>query len=134
MPATLDDVGSIVAALPEVAEGVRHGHRTWSVGTKGFAWERPLTKADIKRWGEAPRPADPILAVVTDDLADKEAVLAAGLPGVFTIPHFNGYAAVLIELRTVGKRALRALLEDAWLAAAPDALVEQHLASKRRRR
>ena len=65
-----------------------------------------------------------------DDLGEKEAVLAAGHRGVFTIPHFDGYAAVLIELRHVGKRVLRQLLEDGWAATAPAAL----LAERRPRR
>jgi hypothetical protein len=43
---------------------------------------------------------------------------------VFTIPHFDGYAAVLIELRTVTKRALRDALIDGWLACAPRELAE----------
>lgn len=132
MPATLDDVAAWVEALPEVTVGERHGRRTWFVGTKSFAWERPLTKADVKRWGDAPLPADPIVAVSVDDLAEKEAVLAEGATGVFDMAHFNGYPAVLIELGTVHKRTLRRLLTDAWLAQAPPKLAESHLASKRR--
>ena len=31
-------------------------------------------------------------------------MLASGPKGFFTIPHFDGYAAVLIELKVVGKR------------------------------
>jgi hypothetical protein len=134
VPATYDDVAATLAALPEVTIGERHGHRTWSVRNKAIAWERPFSKADLKRFGDEPVPQGDIVAVVTDDLADKEAVLAAETSGVFTIPHFNGYAAVLIQLRVVGKRALRELLIDGWMAAAPDALVDEHLASKERPR
>ncbi len=46
---------------------------------------------------------------------------------MFTIPHFDGYAAVLVQLQTIGKRALRALLLDGWLACAPARLAEQHV-------
>ena len=35
----------------------------------------------------------------TADLADKEAALAAHSDSFFTIPHFDGYRAVLIRLR-----------------------------------
>jgi hypothetical protein len=122
---TLDDVAQMALALPEVAEGERHGHRTWSVAGKGFAWERPFSKADIKRFGEVPPPDGPILAVRVEDLGEKEAVLAAQPTAFFTIPHFNGYAAVLIQLPRCGKKALRDALVDGWLACAPPKLAEQ---------
>ncbi len=130
--AGLDDVIEILGELPEVEEGTRHGQRTWLVGGKAFAWERPFSKADIKRFGDAAPPDGPILAVTVEDLGEKEAVLAAGTKGVFTIAHFDGYPAVLIQLRAIGKRALRAAIVDAWLARAPTGLAERYLAGKRR--
>src|SRR5437870_5596615 len=51
-------------------------------------------------------PDGPILAVRVEDLGEKEAVLAANLTGFFTIPHFDGYSAVLIQLKKVSKRTL----------------------------
>jgi hypothetical protein len=55
-------------------------------------------------------------------------VLAANLKGFFTIPHFNGYAAILIQLKAVSKKALREALTDGWLACAPANLTEPFLA------
>jgi hypothetical protein len=125
--ATLDDVAALVSTLPEVTEGERHGNRTWFVSGKGFAWERPFSKADVRRFGETVPPEGPIVALRVDDLDEKEAVLAAEPKGFFTIPHFDGYPAVLVQLRVVGKRALREAVVDAWLACAPPSLADAYV-------
>jgi hypothetical protein len=127
--ATIDEVARIALALPGVAEQDRHGNRSWSVASKTFAWERPYSKADIKRFGDATPPREPILAIRLDDLFEKEAMLAVGTKGVFTIPHFDGYAAILIELGAVPKRALKDAITDGWLACAPPAFAEEHIPS-----
>jgi len=128
---SVDEVARMALALPEVIEGERHGTRTWFVGGKGFAWERPFSKADIKRFGDASPPDGPILAVRMADLDDKEALLAVGLSGFFTIPHFDGYAAVLIQLKAASKPDLQAAIVDAWLACAPPRLANEYLDSER---
>jgi hypothetical protein len=125
--ASLEDVTGVISALPEVTEGERHGRRTWSVGGKAFAWERPFSKADIRRFGAEIPPEEPILAVRVDDLGEKEAVLAAGNAGFFTIPHFDGYAAVLIELRRATPDSVRDALTDGYLACAPAPLAQRFL-------
>jgi hypothetical protein len=128
---TMDDVAELASGLPEVTEGERRGNRAWSVRGKTFAWERPLTKADIKRFGEQTPPSGPIVAVGVGDLGEKEAILGAGTKGFFTMSHFDNYPAFLIQLDRVTKKALREALVDAWLACAPPALAEDY--SKRTR-
>ena len=129
--ATIDDVARMATGLPEVTDGDRHGNLTWFVSGKAFAWERPFSKADSKRFGDVPPPDGPILAVRVADLSEKEAVLAASPRGFFTIPHFEGFAAVLIQLRTVSNKALRDAVVDAWLACAPPKLADEYLGQQR---
>lgn len=125
--ASLEDVARIAATLPEVTQGERHGNRSWSVAGKAFAWERPFSKADIRRFGEAAPPDGPILAVRVDDLGEKEAVLAAHPEAFFTIPHFDGYPAVLVQLRKASTTELREAIVDGWLSCAPEHLTDGFL-------
>jgi hypothetical protein len=125
--ATIEDVALVARALPAVTEGERHGNLTWFVAGKAFVWDRPFSKADIKRFGDVTPPDGPILAVRVLDLADKEAVLAAHSQAFFTIPHFEGFAAVLVQLKKVGRKSLREAIIDAWLACAPHGLADEYV-------
>ena len=131
---SIEDAARMATELPAVTEGTRFGNRTWFVRDKGFLWERPFSKADLKRFGTDTPPDGPIMAAIVEDLGEKEAVLASGVPGLFTISHFDNYPAVLIHMRTVTKRAMREVVVDAWLACAPAALAAEFVASSRRRR
>jgi hypothetical protein len=143
MATTFDDVARLALALPAVAEGTRFNHRTWFVGdpavlgtkgakgARGFAWERPFSKADLKRFGNDVPATGPILAVSVGDLVEKEAVLAMNTPGLFTIEHFNNYPAILVALDQVAKKTLKDLIVDAWLACAPRPLAEAYLAARK---
>ena len=124
---TVGDVSRMALELPEAVEGERHGTLTWAVGGKTFAWERPFSKADIKRFGADAPPEGPILAVRVEDLGEKEAVLAANPKAFFTIPHFDGFSAVLIQLKPATKTAVKEALIDGWLACAPPKLAAQFL-------
>ncbi|MGE5827057.1 MAG: MmcQ/YjbR family DNA-binding protein [Micromonosporaceae bacterium] len=117
----------LALTLPEVVEAERRGQRTWAVAGKTFAWERAFSKADLKRFGDVAPPEGLILAVRVGDLGEKEAVLAAQPKGFFTIPHFDGYAAVLIQLKKVSLKPLREALVDGWLACAPQPLADRFI-------
>jgi hypothetical protein len=121
--ATRNDVRRIALALPETQEGddglgysVRNGEK-W----KGFTWT----------WNERVEPKKPrvprpdVLVIRVADLQEKEALLAGDAEVFFTEPHYNGYPAVLVRLRAVGKAQLRELLTDAWRCQAPRALVKE---------
>jgi hypothetical protein len=116
MGMTLEDVDAFAMTLPGVTVGARWAHRTWMIGDKGFAWQRPFSKADLKRFGDETPPAGEILAVRVENLDAKDALLAIAPPGFFTIPHFNGYAAVLIELGKARTKDVRAAIQGAFRA------------------
>jgi hypothetical protein len=124
---TLDAAARLANQLPEVTEGERYGNRAWLVGGKAFAWERPFSKADLRRFGDETPPDGPIVAIRVADLGEKEAVLAANPKALFTIPHFDGYSAVLVRLNVVTTKALREALLDGWLACAPAKLASAYL-------
>ena len=118
MGMTFDDVDAFARALPGVTVAAKWANRTWLVDGKFFAWQRPFSKADLKRFGDETPPAGEILAVAVESLDAKDALLAIAPPGFFTIPHFNGYAAVLIALRRARTKDVRAAIMDAFRAVA----------------
>ena len=132
---TFDDVARIALALPETEETTSYGNASWAVKSggkaksKGFVWERPLSKKDRKLLTEAGEievpPDEVILAARVEDLAEKEAVLAEHVEATFTTPHFNGYPAVLVRLDRIDAALLEEIVTSAWLAVAPKKLAEE---------
>jgi hypothetical protein len=119
---TFADVDAFATSLPGVTVGTSWGQRTWMVGGRAFAWQRPFTKADIRRFGDETPPAGEILGVRVESLDAKDALLEIAPPGFFTIPHFDGYPALLIALGKARARDVRAAIEDAHAAtSAPPA-------------
>jgi hypothetical protein len=123
-------IARLATSFPGVTEGISWGNRMWSVAGKPFVWERPLTKADIKRFGDARIPADPIIAVRAEDMHDKAAILAGEPAGAFDMQHFENYPAYLIELSRATEDQVRQLVTDGWLAVAPTTLAHEFLGER----
>ena len=124
--ATFDDVRRLALALPETDEKLSWGTPSWRVKGKGFVWERPLRKADLKALGDA-APADNPLGAHVEHLVAKEALLQSDPDVYFTTPHFDGYAAVLVRLDRIALDDLEELIAEAWLTRAPKALARAFL-------
>lgn len=128
----LEDVAAFATALPDVEIGTKWRRRTWMVAERGFLWERPLTKADLARFGDETPPAGDIVAVNVENLDAKDALLAMALPGFFTIPHFNGYPAVLIAVTAARATDVKAAILDAWRLVEARKAVAKRAPSRRR--
>ncbi|MFJ8578058.1 MmcQ/YjbR family DNA-binding protein [Micromonospora sp. NPDC093277] len=120
--ATWDDVRRIALALPETTErGSYHDLPAWRVRDKSFVWDRPLRPADLTALGDS-APDGPVLGARVPDLGAKEALLADDPEVYFTIPHLDGYPAVLVRLDRIGIAELTELVTEAWYARAPKRL------------
>lgn len=130
--ATWDDVRRLSLSLPKTSETDAHGHAglpAWKVKDKTFAWDRPLRNSDIEALGSA-APAGEILGTRVEHEGAKLALIESEPEIYFTIPHFNGFSAVLVRLEVIGVAALEELIVDAWLARAPKKLAAAFLASQ----
>lgn len=128
---SLDDVRRIALALPGVVEKT-DGHRGgvgWRVPDGLFAWERPPTATDLRQLAELGRtwPDGPVIGIRTEGLEGKDALLGAFPEVFFTIPHFEGYSAVLVRLDEIDLEQLHEVVTDSWLLKAPKRVAREWL-------
>ena len=128
-PARADDIDEICMGLPDVELGTSWGDRpTYKVRGKGFLLYRmPHHTAVDPATGER---YDDLLVITTPDAADKEALVADERLPFFTIDHFRGYNAVLVQQSRLGeieREELAEIITDAWAAKAPKTLVRKFL-------
>lgn len=121
--ATLEQVRELALALPGVHERVdgHHGGATWRTGAGAFVWERGPSGADLAALAKLGRqwPDGVVIGVRTDGLDEKEALRETFPDAFFTIPHFDGFPAVLVRLERIDVDHLREIITDAWLLRAP---------------
>ena len=127
---TFDNVARLARQLPEVTEGQEkhRGHRTWEVGGKASlgtpvqqGGPEALRGRDAAGLGRSWPSAPPTWR-------KRRRSVAANPDAFFTIAHFDGYKAFLIQLDEVSAKALKEALVDGWLAVAPRPLADRYLA------
>jgi hypothetical protein len=119
--ASQSDARQIALSLPETRE--EDGRFAFSVLNgkkyKGFAWV----------WMERIGPRKPrvanhgVLALRVANSDAKEILLIADERKFFTEPHYEGFPAILVRLKQIGKAELRRLMIQAWAAQAPKTLL-----------
>lgn len=123
--ATWDDVSRLALELPQAEEEVKRDLRRWTIKGKLFVWERPLRRSDLEALG-ADAPDGPILGARVEHELAKEALIADDPSVFFTTPHFDGYAAILVQLDKIGADDLREVIVEAWLVRAPTRLAQSY--------
>jgi hypothetical protein len=111
-------VEAFALTLPETTSTPSYGGApALRVNKKMFARLRGEMADDLDALTGAPY--GEVLMVGVGDLAEKEAVLAADPRAYFTVPHYDGYPAVLVRLAEADETEVRELLVEAWMRAAP---------------
>jgi hypothetical protein len=106
-----------------------HGQMSWRVRDKLFVWERPLRQSDLDKLGDE-APTGEILGARVEHEGAKLALIESDPDVYFTIPHFDGYAAVLVRLERIDAQELEELIVEAWLLRAPKRAAATYLAEK----
>jgi hypothetical protein len=133
--ATADDVDRIATSLPEVELGISWGDRpTYKVPKgekgKGFLLHRAPHKTAVDP--ETGEMYDDLLVIHTPTLEAKQELVDDERLPFFTIDHFKGFKAVLVQQSRLGEidvDELEEIITDAWAARAPKRLVRQYFES-----
>lgn len=133
-PATPEDIEAICLGLPEVELGISWGDRpTYKVprGEKGrgfLLYRMPHKTAVDPDTGEM---YDDLVVIVTPGEAEKMALVEDPDTPFFTIDHFKGSHAVLVQQSRLGELTrdeLAEIITEAWAARAPKRLVKAFFA------
>jgi hypothetical protein len=137
-PARPEDVDAICRSLPGVEFGTSWGDRpTYKVMStpkgRGFVVYRAPHRTAIDP--ETGEPFTDLLVITVPDADTKAALVEDPATPFFTIPHFNGYNAVLVQESRLGeldRARLEEILVEAWAAVAPKAAVKRYFAAEGR--
>jgi hypothetical protein len=131
-PARPEDVDEICGSLPETELGTSWGDLpTWKVprGDKGkgfLLYRMPHPTAVDPATGEM---YDDLVVIITPTEVEKMALVEDASTPFFTIDHFRGYNAVLVQQSRLGEITRDELLEvitEAWAHRAPRRLVKEY--------
>jgi hypothetical protein len=101
---TWTEVVAVARKLPEVEEATSYGTPALKVKGKLFARLRSEDDGGL------------MLRCTPEE---KELLLQSGDPAFYTTPHYDGYAAVLVNLERIDVGRLTELIEEAWYLRAP---------------
>ncbi len=117
--ATFDDVRRLGMALPEMAESTSYGTPALKVGKKLVC----------RMWSEREYNRDSVhdteVLVVFCELEMKQVLLDNHPDALFTVPHYDGYGAVLVRMADVSLDDLADWIEDSYRLKAPPTLIRQ---------
>jgi hypothetical protein len=131
-PARPEDIDEICGSLPETELGISWGDRpTWKVprGPKGkgfLLYRAPGPTAIDPETGEQ---YDDLVVITTPTEVEKNALVADESTPFFTIDHFKGFSAVLVQQSRLGeldRDELAEVITEAWVAKAPKKLVREY--------
>ena len=131
-PARPEDIDEICGSLPETELGISWGDRpTWKVPRgekgKGFVLYRMPHKTAVDP--ETGEMWDDVVVIHTPTEVEKFALVADEATPFFTIDHFRGFSAVLVQqsrLGEISRQELAEVITEAWAAKAPKKLVREH--------
>ena len=129
--ATMRDLDELALAMPQTTKEVSDdGRPSYLVHGKRFCLQRGRRADAVDP--ETGERLDDVLMFRVDGAEAKELVLADPRGIFFTTPHFNGYPAVLIRIRELGRLdrdELREAVVEAWLTRAQKRVAKAWLAA-----
>jgi hypothetical protein len=107
---TWKDVTIIGLALPKTEVTTWYGTPGMKVAGKGFLRQRTEAEGGL---------------VVFCDPDKKALLLRSGDPTFYTTPHYDGYPAILVNLKKVKRARLVELITESWRRRAPLRLLRE---------